>query len=153
GSGALRQSPSPGGEPMPEPLSVKIKPFGPTAKQLADAAAGALRDPAVRRRLQGTDHRVLAIRAVPPEGKQARPRRPDRFEATIYDYKRHRTLGVRGRLDGKGVPEVLETAEHPHVSPDEFAVAVEVVRRNRELGPALRRGQTRVYRPMPPIGA
>lgn len=138
---------------MSQPLTIKIRPFGPNADKLAAAAAGAFGHPAVRRLLRGVDHRVLAVRAIPPEGKQARPRQPDRVQATVYDYKGHRTLEVRARLDGKGAPEVAETAHHPHVSPEEFAVAVEVVRRSRELGPALRQEQIRVYRPMPPVVA
>jgi hypothetical protein len=139
---------------MPPPkLTVKVRPWGPDAGAFEEAARRVARNPAFRKQVEGADHRVLSLRLAEPERKEARPRRPDQFVATVVDYSNHRSLQVKGSLQGGRGLEVADSARHPHVSYEEFEAAVEIVRRNRDLGGALRKGALKPYRPMPPFVA
>jgi hypothetical protein len=134
----------------PQRLVVKVRPFGPDARALTEAASRIERHSAVRAQMDGADRRLLSVRLAETERKTARPAAPKQIVATLVDYSNHRSLEVKGGLDGKGVT-VAESARQPHVTFEEFQAAVEVVRRNRELGPELRRGAFKPYRPMPPL--
>src|SRR5918998_4233663 len=129
----------------PQRLIVKVRPFGPDARALAEAAKRLERHSAVKAHLDGADNRLLSVRLAETERKTARPTAPKQIVATLVDYSNHRSLEVKAGLDGKGVT-VAESARQPQVTFEEFQAAVEVVRRNRDLGPELRKGGFKPYR-------
>lgn len=138
---------------MPQQLTVKVKRFGPDAAKVEQAVRRLTGHAAVRRELAGAEHRVLSARLVEPERKAARPVRPSRVHATIYDYSSHRTLDVHGGLAGSKAPELKTSGWQPHVSRAEYEAAVAVVAGSRELGSAVRKGSLGPYPPMPPVVA
>jgi hypothetical protein len=72
-------------------------------------------------------HRLLAIEALEAAGetgKLGRPKPPDRFRATIYDYDASQALIVEGRTADPTEVRLVESAEQPAVTSGEFAEAV-----------------------------
>ena len=136
---------------MPQELTVDLRPFGPDPAALLSRSQNLLAHRAMRRALQRTRHQLLSVEPIEPEEKVARPRASDRFRATIYDYTNNRTLLADGSLRDPDRLEVTESGVQPVPTPEEFAEAVAVLERHRELGPALRRGRLRPYEPMPPL--
>jgi hypothetical protein len=132
---------------MPQPLTIKVRPFDPPPGALEAATEHVQR--AVRRRVGDGESRLLALRMLPPERKSARASRPSDFHATVYDYTAARTLDVFGNLRELQRLEIVETARQPGVSHEEYQAAVAVLRRSSELGPALREGRVAAYKPMP----
>jgi hypothetical protein len=136
---------------VPEELSLDIRPFGPDPAVLQQLAASVLEHPALRKALQRTRHTLLSVEPIEPDRKLARPRAADRFRATICDYTNNRTLLADGPLRDPDRLEITESGLQPPPSPEEFARAVAVLERHRELGPALRQGRLKPYEPMPPL--
>jgi hypothetical protein len=133
------------------PFVVKVEPYG-QGQRVHEKVAGALvsRGP-LRGQLGGADHRLLSFELLEPERKTAAPRERDRFRATYYDYSNNRTLHVEGRLGEPEGAAVSVSARQPRPTGAEFEAAVAILRRSAELGPALRSGALRPYRPMPPL--
>jgi len=139
-----------------EPMELDIRSFGPTADEVGRLSEGLLRHAAIREHLADAEHRVVSFRLVDAPSKSAIPCPPDRFLATIYDYTNGRTLRISGALDAldgasPGELELTEQAEEPLPSTEEFAAAVELLRRDRDLRERLSRDDVRVYQPMPPL--
>jgi hypothetical protein len=133
-------------------LKVEVVPFGPAAEDLEAAAGAALGHPAVAAELDGTEYRLLSVAPVEGEpGPQDEDApEPTRVQATVYDYTNERALVVELGLDG-GEPAVRETVRQPLPTADEFEAALEALRGDPELGPALEKGELQPYRPMPPL--
>jgi hypothetical protein len=132
-------------------LRIDVKPFGPTAEELAAIGQRILRDPEVLKRL-GRKHRLLTVEALEPAAdKPGRPRPPDRFRATLYDYEASHALVAEGRLPHPSELELTESAEQPPVTSEEFAEAVQLIERDAAFGAELRGGRLAVYPPMPPL--
>ena len=125
-------------EPHVPELEVEVVPFGPDDEEVKAGATAALEDPEVRRRLEGSDYRVLSATAL-EEG----------VETTVYDYTNERALVIQS---GEEV-SVTETVRQPLPTYTELEAAVEVLRADPDLGPALRDGELQPYRPMPPLVA
>jgi hypothetical protein len=136
---------------MPAPLTVSIKPFGPSSAKVEAAARRLAGHASVRRELGDAHHRLLSYRLADEERKRARPASSRQVAAKIYDYANERTLTVTGGLAGPGPVETEVSAKQPPPAAEELAAAGEILRRHRELGPALRRGEITPYRPMPPL--
>jgi hypothetical protein len=135
--------------PMPpQPLTIDIRPYDPSARALAAAREQVER--VARRHVGDAQHRVLTLRTLPPQRKTGRPARPSDFHAVVYDYSGSRALDVHGSLRVPDKLEVVESARQPGVSHSEYEAAVDVVRRSREFGPAIREGRLSPYKPMPP---
>jgi hypothetical protein len=134
-------------------VSVDIKAFGPDPTVFDGIQRGLLRHAALKNWLRRGSAAVLAVEAVEPEDrKPARPRPPERFRATVFDYRENRTLLVNGSFDDPRVVEVEESGIQPIPSPDEFAAAVGILSEaDDEAGAALQAGRMRAYRPMPPL--
>jgi hypothetical protein len=127
-------------------LTVKVEPYGAT-QAAHDRVAKSL----VARGGLDADHRLLALRLVEPERKTAKARPHERYHAVFYDYKRNHAVHAKGALVDPARAELAVTQRQPRPSPDEFQAAVAIVRRHKELGPAVRSGALRPYPPMPPL--
>jgi hypothetical protein len=136
---------------MPEELTLDIRPFGADLAALQQLAGSLLEHRRLRGALQGKRLGLLSIEPLESATKVARPRAADRFHATIYDYTSNRALLAAGSLRKPELLEISESASQPVPSPAEFADAVAVLERHRELGPALRQGRLKPYEPMPPL--
>jgi hypothetical protein len=138
---------------MGDELSIDIQPFGPDPRALKSIGRGLLSNEALRGSLRRGRAAVLAVELAEAEGgrKASRPRAPEGFRATIFDYNQNRTLLVRGVIDDVRQIEVEERGLQPVPSPDEFQRAAALVGRDEELGPLLREDRLRTYRPVPPL--
>lgn len=136
---------------MPDELVVDVRPFGPDPAVLQDLSAGLLERPVLRDALARTRHQLLSVELVEPERKGARPRAPDGFRATIYDYTNDRTVFAEGSLRNPNKLEVSESGLRPLPTREEFEHAVAAIGRDPELGASLREGRLRPYPPMPPL--
>ncbi len=137
-------------------LSVNIRPLGPDQATIDRASRRLLEQPQVREYLNRTRHRLLSFDLIAPEDVRGvkyrgRPPRPRHYRATIYDYTNNRTIVATGRLDSPRRVEVAEFARQPLPSAEEFEAAVRLVRRDREIAAAIRRGDLVPYRAMPPL--
>lgn len=137
---------------MPD-LDVDIRPFGPDEGVLQEVSRRVLQGTSLRTMLGRRRVALLSVEALEPEGarKRARPARPNRFRATIFDYRENRSLFVYGTFEDVDAVEVEESGIQPLPSPDEFAQAVHLVQQDAELGSLVEAGRLRPYRPMPPL--
>ena len=147
------------------PLTIHVEPFGPDQARIDRSIAALLEHPRVRDLVAVGDHRLLSFN-LEQEGERADCANhaekhiegcfPDRFAATIYDYAENRVLEIRGSLHAlePGVPGTLDVRILGHQPiPDglEFAEAVAIVRRERDLRARLASGEIAIFRPMPPF--
>lgn len=130
---------------------MKVERYGPAPTRVTRAAERLARHATVRGRLDGAANRLLAMSLVEPERKTRAPKEPSRVRATVYDYSGERTLVVEGPIEGDGPVTVDETAQQPPVSQEELAAALELVKAQGEVGPAVRGGSLVAYAPMPPL--
>jgi hypothetical protein len=129
-------------------LQVTVEPWGPDPDVAEQAARRALERPGVKAALGGARARLVALQPVEGDDVEAPPRR---VRATVYDYDAEQALLVDVPLEDGGEPAVASTARQPLPSPDEREAALEVVRADPELGPALNDGRLVPYRAMPPL--
>ena len=133
---------------MPGELQVKVEPWGPDPDRIEEAARSAVRQPAVRAELGEAEARLVGLQPV-DAGDEPTP--PRSVRAKLYDYAEERALLVDVPLE-KGEPtRLVSTARQPLPSADELEAAVELLREDAELGPALREGRLVPYRSMPPL--
>lgn len=135
-------------------LRVDIVPFGITADQTAPIGNSLLTHKLVKKALAGAKHRLLSVEAIDREAvgpKCARPQKPDRFRATIYDYSNARALFVEGRIAAPADLEISESAQQPPVTSEEFAEAVQLLSRHEAFAAQLKSDRLTFYRPMPPL--
>ena len=128
-------------------LTVRISPVTRSGTGLLAEPARVLEARAVRSALDGARSRVLAMDVDDDENGDG----PATFAATIYDYDHRRTLVASGPADDPGAAEVAPTAAQPRPDADEFDEAVEVLRRDDEVGAALSSGDLVAYPAMPPL--
>lgn len=136
-----------------EELSVKIQPFGPSAEQVQVLTQSVTKHPTIQKYLARTRHRLLRMDLLDPaeEAKSLRPKPPNRFQATFFDYTNNRTVFATGSLSRPATLELAESGLQPRPSQEEFDEAVSVVIKDPEIGAALRERRLRPYRPMPPL--
>src|SRR3712207_5597519 len=135
-------------------VRIDIESFGPGPEVNDEVSEAVLDHPSVKEYLDGTRHRLLNVRLLDAEveGKPEEPVPPDRYRATIYDYTNNRAVVATGRLDDvAGSLEVSVAGRQPIPTKDEFDEAVEVLREDEDLGPAIRERRLVPYRPMPPL--
>ncbi len=135
-------------------LAVRLQAFGPGPEQVRAAGEAAAQSATVRRLLGRARWRLLTTTLLePPEEEKGRaPRKPsDRFLTTIYDYTNNRTLAVTGSLASRNRLGVEVSGAQPWPTHEEFLAAVQIVRRDPELGTAVREGLLLPYSPMPPL--
>jgi hypothetical protein len=130
-------------------LSIDVAATGPNLAAVSRVCR-ALTTEWLPREASGANLRLLSIQMAGDDDKD-RPAASDRFIAHVYDYTNNRTLRVCGRLDQPERSSVIETAEQPLPSDEEFEAAVEMLANQSEYGPAIRTGELLTYRPMPPL--
>jgi hypothetical protein len=134
-------------------LRIRIEPFGPTLDQLQALVPTITRHRLVQARLARSRYRLLQIDLVDPpdDTKSGKPRPPNRFQATFYDYTHNHTVLASGSLAKPAALKVTEFASHPRPSREEFDEAVGLLMEDPELGVALRDQRLVAYPPMPPL--
>lgn len=128
---------------------IEIVPFGPSPRATRAAALAALEHPAVRSELGDADTKLLSAVPVVPRGDPAAE--PDHVRATIYDYVNERAVIVEAPIEGTAHVSVSSTVKQPLPSGEEFAAAVEALKRAEDFAAAMRDGRLVAYHPMPPI--
>src|SRR5262245_34238143 len=134
-------------------LAVKIEPFGPTPTAIQTLAQKLAKHPAVQKTLGKARQRLLYIDVLDADDddKRDRPKPPERFRATYYDYTNARAVFATGSLARPTTLELSASGLQPRPSRGEFAEAVQALREDGEIGPALREGRLVPYQPMPPL--
>src|SRR5882724_5710668 len=135
-------------------LKLKIEPRGPDAERIESVSRALADHPLVREYLGRTRNRLLSFEFLEsePESKSARPAPPPSvYRATFYDYKNNRTIFVDGNLNQPKRLRVSESGAQPLPTYQEFEEAVKLLLKDENLGSALRAGELKAYRPMPPL--
>ncbi|WP_262267492.1 copper amine oxidase [Microvirga yunnanensis] len=136
-------------------LRLDIVPFGPTVERLEGIGQEILQHDEIRKAVGRGKHRLLGIEAVEPKEREkgrSKPREPEDFRATIYDYAADRVLLVEGRIGDLGRLTMSESAEQPPVTDEEFWEAADFVKSHPdipEIARAISEGHLIIYRPMP----
>src|SRR5918997_2761508 len=134
-------------------VQVNIEWAGP-GPEVVDEVSQALSEHAsVQAQLSETRQRLLSIELLNPVGAgRADGVEPDRYRATTYDYTNNRVILSTGSLDDvQGSMEVSESGHQPLPTREEFEEAVEILRDDPDLGPALSEQRVEPHPAMPPL--
>jgi hypothetical protein len=98
-------------------------------------------------------YRRLHVDPLDPEddAKSHRPKPPDRFRVTFYNYSTNRTVFAVASLAKPTLVQVTESAVQVRPSQEEFADAVLAMRDDSAVGPSIRDGRLIPYQSMPPL--
>lgn len=142
-----------GGDSMPTQvlesggLKVKLEPISGGRHEIVEDPQGFLANSSLGSELKGARHRVVSFQTEDDEDTDE----PVNFEAIVYDYTNRRTLVASGSVDDPSTADMTETSRHPRPDPDELAEAVEILKRDPELGPDIESGALEPYQAMPPL--
>ena len=136
---------------MAEEITIRTEPFGPDQRALDRVQRALVRHPDLKGHLPRGRHRLLAFELTEPARKLARPKAPDRFEATFFDYRANESVLVSGTLSRLDRLEVERSSLQPLPSAEEIEAAMALVADSEEFGPALREGRLETYAAMPGI--
>jgi hypothetical protein len=133
-------------------VEVSVRPFGPTADQLAALGARAQTHRVLRERF-AAGARLVSVAALDDEAAPAgaRPQPPSRYRLTLWDAERGCAVHAEGELAAPGRLTISESATVPPPSAEEYQEAVRLVTRDRTLGKAVRDGDRVPYRPIPAV--
>lgn len=132
------------------PLVVRVEPSGAAPAVDAARSRALLQRPEARRALAGARYRVLSVGRR--EGTFADGTVDgERYCATVYDYTHARTLILEEGTSRPGALRILPSTVQPLPTYEEFVEAVRILGKDPIIGPALRDGRLRPYRPMPPL--
>lgn len=129
-------------------LRIKVVPVGPTEEAMSVVKDAIPSRAAVQKYLRGTRNRLLHFGLLETDAKAGTPRR---YQATFYDYTNDRTVGVEGNFDAAGAEKFSVSNEQPLPNDEEFDDALSIIKQDAVLGAALRAGELKPYRPMPPV--
>jgi hypothetical protein len=124
--------------------TIKITPIGPTQESIDAAKARVFKHPTVKQLLKGAESRMISFQLI----ESAANGTADGFKATLFDYTNNRAYVCSGQIDGTDL-SVESLVDQPDRGEGEFDAAVEILRRDPELGPALRSGGLSPYLSMP----
>ena len=130
--------------------TITITPWGPTQEIVDGAKARALKHPVVRELLKGAQYRMISFQLIDPPKSGENAEAADSFKATIFDYTNNRAFACSGRFDSSDL-QVNTLLDQPDPDGPEFDAAVDIVSRDPNLGPPMKAGSLRPYRPMPPL--
>jgi hypothetical protein len=136
---------------MADELTLKVEAYGLDDRIHERTTQGLVKSGALRAHLGDASHRLLRFELLEPQRKSEKPRPPERYRATYFDYTANRAVHAEGKLGDTRGAVTSVSAEQPRPTPDEFAAAVAIVRRHKELGAAVRSGKLQPYAPMPPL--
>lgn len=128
-------------------LKVKIEPVTGGGQEIREDPQGFLANSSLRSELDGAKHRVLSFKTEDDDETDE----PVNFQATVYDYTNRRTLLASGRVDDPSSAHVTETGRQPRPDEGELAEAVEILKRDTDLGPDITSGALEPYQAMPPL--
>ncbi|HEX8650507.1 MAG TPA: hypothetical protein VF708_06680 [Pyrinomonadaceae bacterium] len=131
-------------------LTLKIVPWGPTQATVTTLLTEMAQRRSIKARLDATRNRFLRLKLVDEE-KTARPTPPKKYRAITYDYTNNQTVQLEGSFDDPQSVEISELGRQPLPNADEFDAAVQILRNDPRIGPAISQGQVQPFRPMPPL--
>ncbi len=134
-------------------VQINIEPVGP-GPEVIDEVAQALADNySLQEHLAEIRSRLLSIELLDPVGTgRADGLEPDRYRATYFDYDNNRVKLVTGSLDDiQGSMEVSDSIQQPLPTREEFEEAVEILRADPDLGPAISERRVEPQPAMPPL--
>ncbi len=129
------------------PVTVTITPVSPSQAQMDAVVSAVKKHSAVTAFLNGTQHRLISVEY--PEGLRLSANQ-QRFRATFYDYTNNRSVVVDSSLNDTRQATAALGQVQPLPSNDEFDVAAQIVRNNKDFSDLFAGGAT-VYRTMPPL--
>lgn len=133
-------------------MKVEVTPWGPTQEMLDGAAARLARHSQVRRYLKGTRSRMLSLELVVNDEKDSSESTPpNRYRGTFYDYTNNLTVVADSSFDRPETVDVTVSAWQPLPSNEEMDEAVDILKADPRLGPALLDERVQIYPPMPPL--
>jgi len=136
---------------MPEEVTIRTEPFGPDQRTLERVQRALVRHPALKGHLPRGKHRLVAFELAEPQRKLARPKAPDGFLATFFDYRANESVLVTGGLSRPEQLEVERSSLQPLPSAEEIDAAIDLVGADDQFGPALRDGRLTAYAAMPGV--
>lgn len=131
---------------------VRAEPFGPDQAAFDAAMNYVRRSSVVRKNLPASRSRLISFQPLESESKSNEPRiPPTRFRAVFYDYSRNRDVVAEGRFDRSEPIKLSFSNDQLPPNDEEFNAAVEVVKKDRDLGSGINSKRLEVYPPMPPV--
>lgn len=137
---------------------ITVKVALPTGAARGAAMGGpgvAARAAAARKHFGKRRHRLLSMHPVEPTGTAAAAavgmgQKDELFayKSIYYDYTNNEAVEI---ISGPRGTRVSATARQPLPNQEEFDVALNALRKDAEIGSALRDGTLTSYRPMPPV--
>jgi hypothetical protein len=132
-------------------LRINVVPVGPTEEAMSIVKNEIPNRAAVQKYLRGTSNRMLHFGLLETDAKAGSQTAQARYQATFYDYTNNRTVRVEGNYDAAGAEKFSVSNEQPPPNDEEFDDALAVIEQDQVLGAALRAGELKPYRPMPPV--
>lgn len=142
----------PGKSQGDERMKVRVEPWGPTQEMLDEAAARLGRQEQVRRQLKGVNSRLISFELVADDEKSNPDLAPpSRYRGTYYDYTNNVTVIAESSFARQDAVTVTTSTVQPQPSKEELDEALEVIKADPKLGPALVSERLQFYPPMPPL--
>ncbi len=134
-------------------VQINIEPVGPGPEVIDEVSQALTENPSVQEHLSEIRSRLLSIELLDPVGAgTADGLEPDRYLATYFDYTNNQVKLVSGRLDDiQGSVEVSDSIHQPLPTREEFEEAVEILRADPDLGPAISEQRVEPQPSMPPL--
>jgi len=134
-------------------VQINIEPVGPGPEVIDEVSQALAEHPSVQEHLTEIRSRLLSIELLDPVGAgRADGLEPDRYLATYFDYDNNQVKLVTGRLDDiQGSVEVSDSIQQPLPTREEFEEAVDILREDPDIGPALSEQRVKPQRAMPPL--
>jgi hypothetical protein len=128
-------------------LKVKIEPVTGGRQEIHEDPQGFLANSTLGSELNGAKHRLLSFKTEDDDDTDD----PVDFQAIVYDYTNRRTLVASGIVDDPSSVQVTETNRQPRPDENELAEAIEILKRDTDLGPDIASGALEPYQAMPPL--
>jgi hypothetical protein len=134
-------------------VQINIERSGPGPEVIDEVSQAVSEHSSVQEQLSETRSRLLSVELLNPVGAgRVDGLEPDRYLATYFDYDNNEAKLVTGRLDDiRGSMEVSDSSHQPLPTREEFDEAVEILRENPDIGPALSEQRVKPQPAMPPL--
>ena len=131
------------------PVTVTITPAGRSQSQMVETLRAVNAHPMVKKYLQSNRTRQIEFESLEPQPRSL----PETYRVTFYDYTNNRPVIVAGTYGDSEMMTFTIGTVQPLPSPEEFDAAVEIIKNDPKIGPALIAGKLKPYRPMPPLAS
>lgn len=129
-------------------LRINVVPVGVTEEAMSVVKEGIPTRAAVQKFLLGTRNRLLHFGLLETDAKAGAARR---YQAIFYDYTNNRVVTVEGNFDAPGAERLTASNEQPLPSDEEYDEALTIIEQDPVFGAAIRAGELKPFRPMPPV--